>query len=81
MMNANFEMEKFNNTNNFGIWQCEISNVFYQQEFELTLEEKPDKMDDKGWTKTNGQTCCTIHLCLVKDQKYSIMRETSANKL
>ena len=38
-------------------------------------------MDDKEWIKINRQTYGTIHLCLAKDQKYSIMRETSTKKL
>ncbi|KAG8500936.1 hypothetical protein CXB51_003033 [Gossypium anomalum] len=52
-----------------------------QQELDITLEEKPDKMDDKEWAKINRQACGTIRLCLAKEQKYSIMRETSAKKL
>ena len=48
---------------------------------DVTLEEKPDMMDDKKWIKINKQTCGTIHLCLVEDHKYFVMRETSAKKL
>ncbi|KAG8484503.1 hypothetical protein CXB51_023752 [Gossypium anomalum] len=45
--NAKFEVEKFDGTNNFGMWQCEILDVLYQQELDIALEEKPDNMDDK----------------------------------
>ena len=38
-------------------------------------------MDDKEWAKINRQACGTIRLCLAKEQKYSVMRETSAKKL
>ena len=79
--NAKFEVEKFDGTNNFGMWQCEILDVLCQQELEIALEEKPDKMDDKEWAKINRQACGTIRLCLAKEQKYSVMRETSAKKL
>ncbi|KAH9802500.1 hypothetical protein KPL71_001412 [Citrus sinensis] len=79
--NAKFEVEKFDGTNNFGMWQCEVLDVLYQQELDVALEEKPDMMDDKEWIKINRQACGTIHLCLTKDHKYSIMRETSAKKL
>ncbi|KAG8485591.1 hypothetical protein CXB51_018981 [Gossypium anomalum] len=79
--NAKFEVEKFNGTNNFGMWQCEILDVLRQQELDIALEEKPDKMDDKEWAKINRQACGTIRLCLAKEQKYSVMRETSAKKL
>ena len=40
-------------TNNFGMWQCEVLDVLYQQELDLTLEEKSDKIDDKKWIKIN----------------------------
>ncbi|KAG8492015.1 hypothetical protein CXB51_015325 [Gossypium anomalum] len=81
MTNAKFEVEKFDSTNNFGMWQCEILDVLCQQELDIALEEKPDKMDDKEWAKINRQTCGTIRLCLAKEQKYSVMRETSTKKL
>ncbi|KAH9805146.1 hypothetical protein KPL71_002341 [Citrus sinensis] len=79
--NAKFEVEKFDGTNNFGMWQCEVLDVLCQQELDVALEEKPDVMDDKEWIKINRQACGTIRLCLTKDQKYSVMRETSAKKL
>ncbi|KAH9761919.1 Integrase catalytic domain-containing protein [Citrus sinensis] len=79
--NAKFEVKKFDGTNNFGIWQCEVLDVLCQQELDVALEEKPDVMDDKEWIKINRQACGTIRLCLAKDQKYSVMRETSAKKL
>ncbi|KAH9742736.1 hypothetical protein KPL70_003051 [Citrus sinensis] len=79
--NAKFEVEKFDGTNNFGMWQCELLDVLCQQELDVALEEKPDVMDDKEWIKINRQACGTIRLCLAKDQKYSVMREASAKKL
>ncbi|KAL9442051.1 hypothetical protein AB3S75_020539 [Citrus x aurantiifolia] len=79
--NAKFEVEKFNGINNFGMWQCEVLDVLCQQGLELALEEKPNKMDDKEWIKINRQACGTIRLCLAKDQKYSVMRETSTKIL
>ncbi|KAK9229524.1 hypothetical protein WN944_022487 [Citrus x changshan-huyou] len=45
--NAKFKVEKFDGTNNFGMWQYEVLDVLCQQELDITLEEKPDKMDDK----------------------------------
>ncbi|KAH9698402.1 Integrase catalytic domain-containing protein [Citrus sinensis] len=67
-------MEKFDGTNNFGIWQCEVSDVLCQQELEVAFEEKPDMMNDKEWIKINRHACGTIRLCLVKYQKYFVMR-------
>ncbi|KAH9687281.1 hypothetical protein KPL70_014707 [Citrus sinensis] len=79
--NAKFEVEKFDSTNNFGMWQCEVLDVLCQQELDVALEEKPDVMDDNEWIKINRQACGIIHLCLAKDKKYSVMRETSTKKL
>ena len=81
MTNAKFEVEKFDGTNNFGMWQCAVLDVLCQQELDVALEEKSDVIDDKEWIKINRQACCTIHLCLAKDHKYSVMRETSTKKL
>ena len=70
--NAKFEVEKFDGINNFGMWQCEVSDVLIQQELDIALEDKPTDMDEKDWAKINRQACGTIRLCLAKDQKYFV---------
>ena len=45
--NAKFEVEKFDGTNNFGIWHCEVMDVVVQQELDITLEDKLEWMSDK----------------------------------
>lgn len=79
--NAKFEVEKFDGTNNFGMWQCEVMDVLIQQELDITLEEKSEDMTERDWDKLNRQACGTIRLCLAKDQKYFVMRETKASEL
>uniref|UniRef100_A0A2N9IA27 Retrotransposon Copia-like N-terminal domain-containing protein n=1 Tax=Fagus sylvatica TaxID=28930 RepID=A0A2N9IA27_FAGSY len=79
--NAKFEVEKFDGTNNFGMWQCEVMDVLVQQELDIALEDKPEEMSTKDWEKINRQACGTIRLCLAKDQKYFVMRETKAKEL
>lgn len=49
MTNAKFELKKFDGTNNFGMWQCKVLDVLCQQESDVALEEKLDKIDDKEW--------------------------------
>ena len=39
--NAKFEVEKF-----------EVFDILCQQELDITLEEKPDNMDEKEWIKS-----------------------------
>ncbi|TXG72398.1 hypothetical protein EZV62_000977 [Acer yangbiense] len=72
---------KFDGTNNFGMWQCEVLDVLFQKELDIALEDKPSEMDDKEWEKINHQACGTIRLSLAKDQKYTVMKEKSAKKL
>ena len=78
--NAKFEVEKFDGTNNFGTWQCEVMDVLVQQELDITLEDKPEGMSDNDWEKIERQACGTIHLCLAKNQKYFVMREMKAKE-
>ena len=80
--NTKFDVEKFDGTNNFGMWQCEVQDVLFQQELDTALEEnKPEDVDEKDWTRINRLACGTIQLCLSKELKYLFMRETSASKL
>ncbi|KAG2727038.1 hypothetical protein I3760_01G142100 [Carya illinoinensis] len=79
--NAKFEIEKFDGTNNFGMWQCEVMDVFIQQELDVALGDIPDDMTDQDWRKLNTQACSAIRLCLTKEQKYFVMRETNTKKL
>ena len=77
-----FDVEKFDGTNNFGMWQCEVQDVLFQQELDVALEEsRPEDVDEKDWARINRLACGTIRLCLSKELKYPFMRETSASKL
>ncbi|KAL7212404.1 hypothetical protein ACSBR2_015149 [Camellia fascicularis] len=78
---AKFDVEKFDGNNNFGMWQCEAMDVLYQQELDVTMGNKPSNMNEKEWTQINHQACGMIRLCLVKELKYFIMKETSAKEL
>ncbi|BBH00104.1 hypothetical protein Prudu_010013 [Prunus dulcis] len=75
------EVDKFNGSNNFGMWQCEVMDVLYQQELDMVLEDKPEDIDDKQWTRINLHACATIRSFLDKELKYPYMKETSAKKL
>ena len=79
--NAKFEVEKYDGTNNFGMWQSEVMDILYQQELDVTLEEKPEDISEKDWVKMNRQACSSIRLCLAKDKKYFVMYETVAKDL
>ena len=81
VQNAKFEVEKFDGTINFGMWQCEVKDVLAQQDLDLTLKDKLEDMEEVEWNKFNRMACSTIRLCLAKPQKYFVMRETSAKSL
>ena len=59
--NTKFDMEKFDGTNNFGMWQCKVQDVLFQQELDAALEEnRPKDVDEKDWTRINRLACGTI---------------------
>ncbi|KAM2348698.1 hypothetical protein FF1_012174 [Malus domestica] len=66
VQNAKFEMEKFDGTNNFRIWQCEVKDVLAQQDLLTALREKPEAMSKLEWEKLNLWACSSIRLCLAK---------------
>ena len=72
MSNAKFEVEKFDMTNNFGMWQCEVLDVLIQQD----LEVKPDYMSEKDWAKLNRKACGTIRLCHEGDISKGVVGQT-----
>ncbi|KAM1734974.1 hypothetical protein ACFX11_020374 [Malus domestica] len=81
VQNAKFEVEKFDGTNNFGMWQCEVKDVLAQQDLLAALGEKPEAMLKSEWEKLNLWARSSIRLCLAKTQKYFVMRETLASVL
>lgn len=78
LSNAKFEVEKFDGTNNFGMWQCEVSDLLFREGSDIALESKPKDYSDDDWNYVNRQACGTIRLCLRKDQKYFVMKENIA---
>ncbi|KAK0597154.1 hypothetical protein LWI29_022302 [Acer saccharum] len=49
--------------------------------FDIALNSKPKDISDEDWNYVNRQACGTIWLCLAKDQKYFVMKETMALSL
>ena len=67
VINNKFDVEKFDGTNNFGMWQCEVQDILFQQELDVALEEnRPEDVEEKDWTRINRLACGTIRLCLYK---------------
>ena len=79
---AKIDVEKFDGSNNFSMWQCEMLDALYQQELDIALEEvKPSYLDDDEWNRINRNACVVIGSCLTREMKFSYMKETSGSKL
>ena len=63
------------------MWQSEVMDLLFQQELNITLEEKLEDISEKEWVKMNRQACSSMRLCLAKDQKYFVMHERVAKDL
>lgn len=81
MSNAKFNVKKFDGTNNFDMWQCEVLDPLFREGSHIALDSKPKDISEEDWNFVNRQACCTIRLCLAKDQKYFVMKETVATSL
>ncbi|TXG67148.1 hypothetical protein EZV62_008423 [Acer yangbiense] len=81
MSNTKFDIEKFDSYNNFGMWQCEDLDLLFQEGSDIALSSKPKDISNEDWKYVNRQACGTIRLCLAKDQKYFVMKETMASSL
>ena len=77
------DVEKFNGTNNFGLWRCEVLDALNAQNLEDTLEldGKTDDIEENVWKKMNRTACGVIRSCLTQDLKYDVMNESSAKKI
>ncbi|KAI9169132.1 hypothetical protein LWI28_007491 [Acer negundo] len=81
LSNAKFDIEKFDGTNNFGMWQCEVLDLLFREGSNIALSSKLKDISDEDWNYVNRQACGTIRLCLAKDQKYFVMKETMTSSL
>ncbi|KAM1151943.1 hypothetical protein FF1_034597 [Malus domestica] len=81
IQSARFEIEKFDETNNFAMWQCEVRDVLIQQGLIVVLGDMLFSMKKEEWKRLNAHAYSTIRLCLGKRQKYGVMNITSAKEL
>ncbi|KAK9921368.1 hypothetical protein M0R45_029879 [Rubus argutus] len=63
------------------MWHYEMLDVLCQQELDIALDDKPANMNNAEWAKINLWVCGSIRLCLAKDQKFFVMKETSVKDL
>ncbi|RDX84973.1 hypothetical protein CR513_33904, partial [Mucuna pruriens] len=53
MAGQKFEIEKFNGTKNFSMWQRRMKDVLIQQKVHKALAEKPVSMTEDDWDDMN----------------------------
>ena len=77
------DVVKFDGTNNFGMWRCEVMDALMasNREDTLRLKEKTTETSEKDWDKMNRMACGLIRSCLTQDIKYHVLYETSAKKM
>ena len=69
-----FDLEKFNVTDNFGLWQTRVKDILAQQGIMKGLQEtKPAKVDNDEWEDMQVQAAATIRLCLADQVMYHVM--------
>ena len=73
---------KFDGTNNFEMWRCEVMDALTTSNLEnfLRLEENPEETSEKDWNKMNQTACGVIRSYLTQDTKYHVLYETSARR-
>ena len=71
------DVVKFNGTNNFGMWRCEVMDALTTSNLEdtLRLEKKRASTTEEDWDKMNRTACGLIRSCLTQDIKYQVLHE------
>ena len=66
------DVVKFDDTNNFEIWRCEVMDALIASNLEdfLCLEEKSEETSEKDWDKMNQMAYDIIRSYLTQDIKY-----------
>ena len=57
------DVVKFNGTNNFGMWRCEVMDALTASNLEdtLRLKEKPEETSEKDWDRMTRMVCGLIN--------------------
>ena len=77
-----FDLEKFDGTGNFVLWQTRVKDILAQQGILKGLQEtKPAKVDNDVWEDMQVQAAATIRLCLADQVMYHVMDEDSPRKI
>ena len=77
-----FEVQKFEGTGNFALWQTRVKDLLAQQGCLKALRDvKPAKMDNDDWEELQMQAAGIIRLCLSDQVMYHVMDENVPKKI
>ena len=72
---SKINMLKFDDTNNFVRWRCEVMDALNAQNLEdiLKLQQKPEDVQENDLKKMNQTICGVIRSYLTQDLKHHVM--------
>ena len=77
-----FEVEKFDGSGNFAMWQTRVKNLLAQQRVLKGLQEKkPDKMGDEDGEEMQLQAAATIRPCVLDEVMFHVMDLTKLKEI
>ena len=75
---AKFEVVKFDETGNFGLWQRKVKDLLAQQGMVKALYgTKPESMEEADWKELEAKAVAVIRFCLADDVKYHVINNES----
>ena len=81
---AKFEIEKFNEKNNFEIWKVKMHDLLVQQAMVKALlgkSKKPATISDEEWEEIDARALSAIRLCLANGVMFNIFLEKTSISL
>jgi len=69
-----FQIEKFDGTD-LSWWKMQIEDLLVQEDLDMVLGDKPEKMSDAEWAGLDREAMSIIRLSLTKNVVFNILKE------
>ena len=62
------DVVKFDGTNNFGLWRCEVRDALMAQNLDEAIlsHDRPEWIEERVWIRKNNLACGVIRTCSLK---------------
>ena len=71
-----FEVDKFDEIGNFGLWKRKVKDLLAQQGMVKALYgTKPESMEEADWKELEAKVVTVIRLCLADEVMYHVMND------